>query len=442
MQSVLMLCYYYPPLGGIGSQRSQKFAFYLPEYGWRPIVLTPQRGAYLIDSSLDDGASRGVEIVRTPYADLSSMFKRAVRNAKPANGSAHADAGDVRPVEGGAIVEFFRRAVRNWFYIPDGQIGWYPYATRAGRLALETRGADVIYSSSFPITAHLVARKLKEATGKPWVADFRDLWTENHYLEYSSAFRKRIDQIIESGLLEAADVLVTVSDVWAGALRQLSGGRKRVEVIRNGFDAGEFEGFRRRRPDKWTITYVGNFYGAKQDPTVFFEALRRVIDSGLIAQADVQMKIVGKPDAYAQEIVTRLGLAGITNFTGFVPHSESLAHQVDSSVLLLILHADQSNPGHVPGKLYEYLGARRPIMAIMPADFEAARLIRETLAGVTVDASDAQGIDRCLIDSYSAYESNSACCVGEGDLSPYERRHGAEQLAKIFSELAPVDAHV
>lgn len=442
MQSVLMLCYYYPPLGGIGSQRSQKFAFYLPQYGWHPIVLTPERGAYLIDRSLDDGASRGVEIVRTAYADLSSMFKRAVTNGKQANGSGKADIDAVRLVESGAIAEFFRRAVRNWFYIPDGQIGWYPYAMREGRHALETQGADVIYSSSFPVTAHLAARKLKEASGKPWVADFRDLWTENHYLEYSSAFRKRIDQIIESGLLEAADVLVTVSDTWAGTLRRLSGGRKRVEVIRNGFDAGEFAGLGRKHPKKWTITYVGNFYGAKQDPTLFFEALRRMVDDGRIAKADVQLKIVGEPDAFAQEIVTRLGLEGITNFTGFVSHSESLAHQVDSSLLLLILHGDKSNPGHVPGKLYEYLGARRPVLGIMPADFEAARLIRETRAGVTVEASDAAGIDRCLIESYSAYESNSASCVCEGDLSPYERRHGAEQLAKIFSELAPVVTHV
>lgn len=434
MPNVLMLCYYYPPLGGIGSQRSQKFAAYLPDYGWQPIVLTPQSGAYLVDHSLDDGASRGVEIVRTPYVDLSSMFKRAMTNGKSANGAAQVDPISVRPVAGGAMVEFFRRTVRNWVYIPDGQIGWYPYAVRAGRRALETRGAEVIYSSSFPVTAHLAARKLKQATGTPWVADFRDLWTENHYAEYSSALRKRIDQFIESGLLEAADVLVTVSEVWADTLRQLSGGRKRVEVIRNGFDAGEFADIARQRPDKWTITYVGNFYGAKQDPTVFFAALRRVLDRGEVAPADVQLKIVGEPDAYAQEIVNRLGLARITSFTGFIAHRESLAQQVDSSMLLLILHGDRSNPGHVPGKLYEYLGARRPIMAIMPADFEAARLIRETRAGVTVDAADATGIDRCLIDSYAAYKSNSVCCASECDLSPYERKHGAKQLANIFSD--------
>jgi glycosyltransferase involved in cell wall biosynthesis len=429
-----MLCYYYPPLGGMGSQRSQKFAFYLPEHGWRPIVVTPRSGSYLIDATLDDGASRGVEIVRTPYVDLSSLFKRGFTNGKGANGTAK-DTIAAQPVDGGASVEFLRRAVRNWFYIPDPQVGWYPYATRAGRLAIETRGVDVIYSSSFPVTAHLVAKKLKEVTGKPWVADFRDLWTENHYLHYSSAFRKRIDQVIESGLLDAADVLVTVSDVWAGTLRKLTGGRKRVEVIRNGFDAGEFEGLRRNRPNKWTIAYVGNFYGAKQDPTAFFEALRRAIESNRVPQGDVEIRIVGEPDAFVHEIVTRLGLTGVTNFTGFIPHSESLAHQVDSSALLLILHADQCNPGLVPGKLYEYLGARRPIMAIMPSDFEAARIIRDTGAGVAIDASNMAEIERYLLDSYFSFKSGTTQTSNESDLSAYERTQGARKLAELLTEL-------
>lgn len=437
MRSVLMLCYYYPPLGGIGSQRSQKFAFYLPEYGWHPIVLTPERGAYLIDSSLDDGASRGVEIVRTPYADLSSMLKRAVINGKPANGAAHSDTAHLQPVEGGAMVEFFRRSVRNWFYIPDGQIGWYPYATGAGRRALETSGADVIYSSSFPVTAHLAARTLKQATGKPWVADFRDLWTENHYLEYSSAFRKRIDQMIESDLLEAADVLVTVSDEWAGTLRKLSGGRKRVEVIRNGFDAGDFEGIERNRPSRWTMTYVGSFYGAKQDPTAVLRALKRLIGDGRLGRADVQLRIVGAPEPYVQNLVCDFELADITHFTGFVSHREALAYEVNASLLLMILREGAANSGVVPGKLYEYLASRTPVLAIMPSEFEAARIIRQTEAGAIVDESDEAGIERCLVDSYAAYKSGEVRSDRNKDISIYDRRAGARQLASLFTDLAP-----
>ena len=431
-----MLCYYYPPLGGIGSQRSQKFARYLPDHGWQPIVVTPERGAYMIDATLDDGQASGVEVVRTGYVDLSANFKRAI-GVRRVDGESprHTDA-SVRAINSGGVVNLLRRTVRSWVYIPDGQVGWYPSAVRAGRRAIESRQVEAIYSSSFPVTAHLAARRLKMATHKPWVADFRDLWTENHYADYSSALRKRLDQMIESQLFDKADVLVTVSETWADTLRRLTGGRKRVEVIRNGFDAAEFAGVTRQRPDRWTITYVGNFYGAKQDPTPLLEALRRLLTSGRIAMGDVRLKIVGELDPYAQEIVSRLGLVSVTNFTGFVSHRESLAHQVDSSLLLLILHGDRSNQGHVPGKLYEYLGARRPVLAIVPTDFEVAQIIRETGAGVTVDATDAAGIEQCLMESYADYQSNRNSGAVECDLSAYERRHGAAQLADILSTLA------
>jgi glycosyltransferase involved in cell wall biosynthesis len=432
-----MLCYYYPPLGGIGSQRSQKFAFYLPESGWHPIVLTPKHGSYLVDTSLDDGSGRGVEIVRTPYVDLSSVFKRPFANGKSPNGNGHADRGSARPVEGGAMVEFLRRAVRNWFYIPDGQIGWYPFASRAGRLAIESRSADVIYSSSFPVTAHLAARKLKEVTGKPWVADFRDLWTENHYLEYSSAFRKRIDQIIESGLLDAADVLVTVSDVWANTLRELTGGRKRVEVIRNGFDGGEFEGIKRTRPNKWTMTYVGTFYGAKQDPTSVMRVMKRLMAENRIDREDVRLRIVGAPDSYVERLVRDFEFADITQFTGFIPHRESLEHQVNSSLLLIVLRESEANPGLVPGKVYEYLGSRTPVLAIMPSEYEAARIIQDSQAGTIVGESDEAGIERCILDSYAAYKAGKDVSNRNKNISAYERRTGARRLAELFSDLAP-----
>jgi len=436
VRSVLMLSYYYPPLGGIGSQRSQKFARYLPQYGWHPVVVTPANGSYFVDRSLDDGASNGVEVLRTGYVDISSLLKRSARSGTNGN-SFHEKAGaKVLPVEGGPVVGFLRRAVRTWVYIPDGQIGWYPYAIRAGKRAIEAQKLDVIYSSSFPVTAHLAARKLKQTTGKPWIADFRDLWTENHYAEYSSTLRKRIDQMIESGLLEDADVLVTVSDAWSDTLRRLTNGRKRVEVIRNGFDASEFAEIEYNRPAKWTITYVGTFYGAKQDPSPCLEALSRLIESGKVRRDEVQFKMVGEPDAYVRDLAAGLHLDDLVSFTGFVSHGESLAHQVNSSLLLLIIHGDQANPGLVPGKLYEYLGSGRSILGIVPHDFEAARIIRDSRAGVAVEATNPTGIERHLLESYAAFNSGLKQNSNERDLSMYERKNGARQLAGLLTELA------
>jgi glycosyltransferase involved in cell wall biosynthesis len=434
VRNVLMLSYYYPPLGGIGSQRSQKFARYLPGHGWRPIVITPGQGAYLMDGSLDDGRSSGVEVVRTGYVDLSANFKRLLRARTIAGERPRPIDSGERPT-GGAL-NLLRRAVRTWFYIPDGQVGWYPYAVRAGHRAIASHEVSAIYSTSFPVTAHLAAYRLKQATGKPWVADFRDLWTENHYADYGSPLRKRLDQRIEARLLAHADVITTVSDEWAETLRRLTHGRKRVEVIRNGFDADEFAAIKRRRPEKWTITYIGLFYGARQDPSPFLEALRRVITSGRVARERARFNIIGEPDAYVRELASRFNVADITNFTGFLPHREALAEQVNSSLLLLILHAARTNAGHVPGKLYEYLGARRPVLALASDGFEAARLIRDAHAGVVVESTDVEGIERALMDSYKAYQSGSDERLNNHDLSRFERQAQAGQLARLLDELA------
>lgn len=432
---VLMVCYYYPPLGGIGSQRAQKLARYLPGYGWQPVVLTPAQGSYLMDHTLDDGSAAGVEVVRTPALDLSARFKRLV----PRGGSeAPAPGGRgeaIGATPGRGVVQVARNAVRTWVYIPDGQVGWYSGAVRSGLEVVRRQPVDAIFSTSFPITAHLIAARLKRATGKPWIADFRDLWTENHYAEYHSRLRKRIDQRIEQRLFAQADVLVTVSEAWAATLRRLTGGRKRVEVIRNGYDSGEFAGLGRQPTEQWTLTYVGLFYGARQDPKPVLEAIRRLIDAGRMERDKVLFNVVGQPDAYVQGLVETLGLADIARFTGFVPYREALQHQVNASLLLLILHGEQSDPGHIPGKLYEYLGSGTPILALVPPHFEAARIINDAGAGTTVTASDVDAMEAALLASYQAHQVGKAQVTNPAGLAHYERRHQAGELAALLAEL-------
>lgn len=435
MPKVLMLCYYYPPLGGIGSQRSQKFARYLPHYGWRPIVVTPTHGSYFMDASLDTGESQGVEVLRTATVDLSRRLKAAARALRLTENTG-AEAHDVRPMASDFILDILKHAVRTWLYIPDGQIGWLPYALYTGRRRLQRQDIDVIYSTSFPITAHLVAYMLKRLTGKPWVADFRDLWTENHYAAYSSPLRKRLDQWIESALLQNADALITVSNVWAETLRNLAPGKKRVVTIRNGFDSAEFAELQCCLPTKWTLTYVGLFYGVKQNPSPVLAALRDLIDTGQIHKQDIEFRIVGVADHYVQGLVERYGLTEQTAITGFVSHRESLAHQINSSLLLLFFDDDRRGQGLIPGKLYEYLGARRPILAIIPRDFEAAGLIRCSNAGVTAEAGDKERIEQCLLNSYTGFKRGLPRHSGHDDLSMYERKYETKQLAELLDDLS------
>lgn len=432
MPGVLMLAYYYPPLGGIGSQRAQKFARYLPEFGWQPTVVTPRQGRYFLDPLLDDGSAHGVEVRRTRAIDLSGSFRSLA-----AAGRSEAPSSETTPIPGGAVIGFLRRAIRNWVYVPDGQVGWLPYAIGAGKRAIAERGIRVIFSTSFPVTAHLAAWRLKRQTGLPWIADFRDLWTEHHYDEAQPALRRRLDRRIEAKIFEQADVLATVSDAWAERLRALSGGRKRVEVIRNGFDPEDFARLERQRPARWTITYVGSFYGSKQNPSSFLIALEHLIERRMIPAGDVCFRIVGERDPSVQSLLARHGLAGVAEWTGFVPHAESLRYQVCSSLLLLIVHADAANPGVIPGKVYEYLGARRPILAIVPGHFEVASILRSAGGHAVIPATDVGAIEQCLEDSYRRHRAGEEPDVADARPEVYDRRRGAERLAELFRSLQP-----
>jgi glycosyltransferase involved in cell wall biosynthesis len=429
-----MIAYYYPPLGGIGSQRAQKLARHLPRDGWRPIVLTPEQGMYFVDRELDDGTAAGTKVVRTQAIHLSALLRRMSGFARQ-DAAAAASARVAMTAPAGGFAGAARRFAASWLYVPDGQVGWLPYAVRAGRRLIEREPIAAIYSTSFPITAHVAAYRLKRRTGLPWIADFRDLWTENHYGTTRNPLRKRLDRAIERKLLAGADAIVTVSDAWAETLRRLSGGSKRVEVIRNGFDPDDFAEAIRPDADRWTLTYVGSFYGARQDPAPIFESLRRLIAAGTIARADVRIDLVGERDEHVARQLDRFDLARAACWTGFVSHRQSVRHQKQSHLLLLIVPGEEANVGVIPGKLYEYLGAGRPILGIVPAHFEAARIIRETRAGVTALAIDAGAIDRCLVESYSRFRSRAAPESRSADLSPYQRTTQARQLAHLLDDV-------
>src|SRR5215471_18327497 len=226
MRRLLMICYYFPPLGGIGSIRALKFAQYLPEFDWDPTVITPRNGAYYRDPTLKFDEKK---VFRTASLEIS-------RKAKWIMGSRGGS--DTRPADVGPALERVRRFMRRWVYRPDPQIGWYPFAVQRARKVLRSGKFDAIFSSSFPVTAHLVARRVHQEFGTPWVAEFRDLWTD--LVRYDSRRRQMLDEATERAVLRGATELVSVSEGYAGILSGRVG--RRVLVITNGFDPADFRG--------------------------------------------------------------------------------------------------------------------------------------------------------------------------------------------------------
>lgn len=411
MRRVLMICYYFPPLGGIGSLRALKFAHYLPEFGWDPTVLAPRNGAYYRDPDLEFDEKK---VIRTSSLEISRAGKQLMGSGRD----------DTRPAEVGFVLEHVRRGVRRWIYRPDAQIGWYPFAVRSARRLLREGRFDAIFSSSFPITAHLVARRVHREFGIPWVAEFRDLWTD--LSRYDSRRRQRLDEAMERTLLATATEVVTVSAPYAELFRDR--GARRISVITNGFDPLDFRGTQGLgRP---VATYVGTYYPDRQDLRAAFQAIGDLIQSGLLPGLGI--RFVGDVPESLRETLAQAGLSGSIECQGFVPHREALGHIEDSALLLLAgpvsgAFRGTTVRGNIASKVFEYLGSRRPILYMGDADSEVESIVRRFPGVACVRPGDVAGARKAVLGLIRQGRE-----VDRGPLEVYTRRSLAGRLAGVL----------
>jgi len=357
MRRILMISYYFPPQGGIASIRALKFATYLPAFGWEPVVVSPRKGAFYEDLSL---CLAGTRVYRTGNIQLGQIAK----------GFSHVATAPLTRSRRNSMLGHIQRAVRGWLYRPDGQIGWYPFAVAAGHRAIGEGRFDAIFSSSPPITAHLVARRLQRDTRAPWIAEFRDLWTAWGGV---TAKRQCFDEGIERSILAEATEVVTVSSGCADFLR--SRGARRVSIVMNGFDPSDFAAWVPK--DRPIVAYLGSYYPDRQDLGTALRALGGLVRDGVLP--GLRVRFVGNLPAGLDLPIAQSGLGDVIECTGFVPHKEGLRYVSESTLLLLagpVSAQTEAMRGIVPAKAFEYLGSGRPILFVGDPNCDAAELLR------------------------------------------------------------------
>ena len=402
-----MVAYYFPPLGGIGSPRAMKLATYLPESGWDVTVLAPRRGTYYRDPTLTFPEEK---VVRTGSIELSRAGKTVLAPRTS----------DTEAARVGSLRRLVRDAARKWLYRPDPQIGWYPFAVRAGRRALREGRFDAVFSSSFPITAHLVGRRLHRDSGLPWVAEFRDPWTD---VIADGEPRKAREAARERSIVVEATRLVTVSEAWAALFR--GKGARDVGVVTNGYDAADLAPG--RPPDGIVVTYLGSFYSDRQDLSAVWPALRRIWDNS--PSRRFRLRFVGDLDRGLRREIAAHGLEEALEVTGFLPYREALARTADSSILLGAGARDERPilKGLIPAKLFEYLGTGLPILYVGDPGSDAALLLARQPGCFVVAPGDAASIERALRQALDTPRLAR-------DLEAYTRRALAARLAVILDD--------
>jgi hypothetical protein len=428
MNKVLIVTYHFPPRPTVGGLRPLGLARYLPEFGWQAVILT---------AALPGRPDPKFEVVETPRRDSAvlrwgkRLFKLDPEQALMAQTAQLKNKLRIRSER--SPLDVLLTAVGEVTAYPDPQKGWRAYAVEAGENILRQGDIKAMISTSPPATGHIVARTLKDEFKVPWIADFRDLWTQNYYYPYSQLRRMR-ERNLELRTLAAADALVTVSQPAADDLRSLHR-QKPVHSIPNGFDPTEVNTGPSKLTDKFTITYTGNLYPGKQSPEPLFAALHDLITAGSVAAGDIEMRFYGPDAGWIDRQAERYGLTDVVKQFGTVPREIALNKQRESQLLLLLKWNDPGQRGAYLAKIFEYLAARRPILAVGGFADVVDQLLNETRAGVC--GQIAEKIKILLLPLYQEYKATRAVSYSgnEAEVNKYSHREMARRFAQALDSV-------
>jgi hypothetical protein len=434
MKKVLIVTYYFPPSGGPGVQRVLKFAKYLPQFGWEPIILTVKNGDYPAhDESLLKEIPPSLKIYRTKIFEPYNLYRKLT-------GKKTGVAVDVNTIpkkgERRKFSETIAEFIRATFFIPDARIGWLIPAVREGKKIIEQEHVEMIYSSSPPYTCALIARALHRATHLPWVAGFRDPWTGFLSTPQRWFLPAATDKHFERSCFEEAS---RIEVAWQGIRSDIEKKYptlplKKIEHLPNGFDSEDFPPVVSRRNDKFTVTYTGSMYGVRT-PKSFLDAVTNLIKKGSVDPKKIRLQFIGRFGEVVHEMFRQPVISKCVEIAPYMPHSESIRALLMSDALLLVVDEFEGHDNIVPGKVFEYLGAKRPIIAIAP-DGAAAALLRETCAGKSALHHDIAAIENIFLEYYNDYLYNSSNFQPNKELvARYERKEVTKRLAEIFNEL-------
>lgn len=454
VKKLLMIAYFFPPVGGIGaagSQRVLKFAKYLPNYGWQSIILTGKEAYYesylSFDRTMLEKVPPDITIVRTAVIRwLSTLLKlrRSVKThfhpntrAVVANGPNAADSSI--PIARGRY-QCLKDTITDLFEIPDEEIGWFLPGVYAGLRVMKSESIDAIYSTGRPWTAHLIGAALQWLTGKPLAIDFRDPWLTNPFRRHYSPLKQHLESVFEKRVIEKADVVIAnTRELQLEFIRRFPQlpSAKFVTLL-NGFDpddsaAGTFS----EKPGSnhcFTMVHTGFLYG-KRDPATFLEAVKLLVQEQALDRQKLMILLVGSVELPYDlpERLVKMGLQDIILLQDHVPHRQSLEYLRRSDILLLL------QPGtttQIPSKLFEYVGMQKPILAVSPRDGATSRLVLDESLGVVADSYNVLEIKRALAALYQAWlERRLSSTFARGAHKKFDARNVAADLATTLSHL-------
>jgi glycosyltransferase involved in cell wall biosynthesis len=420
-KKILIVTYYWPPSGGSGVQRWLKFVKYLPSFGWTPFVAVPEKASYtLLDESLEKDVPPEAEVLRIPIWEPYHLFAGI-------KGKKHV----VPDTFVSARKNFFQWVVaflRGNLFVPDARICWVPTAVRCLEDIIRRNGITHVVTTGPPHSVHLIGLRLKKKMPSiRWLADFRDPWSQWDLLRQLNTMApvKRLHRWLEKQVLNRSDVVVTVTPRLAAQFSTL--GQRPVNCITNGYDEDDFRAVSYVRTDRFTIRH----FGIARDPRPFMDAVRELCRTRPDFSQLVQVEFVGVVDPAFREWVERDSvLERITRFTGYLPHDRLPSYYCRTDVLLLLIPDVAIADVYLPGKLFEYLASRRPVLGIGPERSDAADVLEQTGGGCMADRHDGKRIQEVILHFFERW-SKGEDLVTQG-APPYSRYNLTARLVELL----------
>jgi len=414
-KTVLVIAKIFPPAGGAGVQRTAKFVKYLPHFGWEPIVLTPNRiTSPMRDDSLLRDIPPNTRIIRTFTLEPMEEARRI------------------------SAFYFLYGALRV-LSIPDLSIWWVPWGIWHGYRELRRKAVDAIYVTGSPFSSYFIGVALKKLTGIPLVVDFRDGWTLDPNYNFWWVLRWRnptIERLMQDAVVRYADKLIVAHPGVRDIFMQRYGAEKAFVTILNGYDPDDFRVQARKHleRDRLNIVYTGKLWPLTSRPDALLRGVKRVLEEDADIRKDLSITFVGNLDQHSQALIRELGLERWVRTVGYLPHLESVEHLLEADVLLLIVNHCEF---HIPGKIYEYIAARKPVLALVTPNGEAARLLKKAGSEIWADPQDVLDIRDKLRLLHRRWKDNDLDIeVNSEFIETLSRKRQTGLLASVLDEVA------
>ena len=432
MKRVLIITYYWPPSGGSGVQRWLKMSKYLPENGWQPVIYTAEDAEYPVeDASLAQDVAPETEVIRRPIVEPYRFYKGFLGLKK----GEKVKAGFINE---GATKRGWKENLSLWirgnFFIPDARRWWIKPSVKYLKNYLKEHPVDAIISTGPPHSMHLIAQALHEKLNIPWVADFRDPWTEVFYfdsLKLSKCSIKKHKKL-ENQVITQADKVVAVS--WHEAADFEALGAKNVEVITNGYDEECVQNDNQVFDNKqFTVSYTGVLL--PNESFVIWDAFKELCDENAEFANALKINLIGHIDASVKKYISDMGLNEKVNNIEYMQHSQVLDYQRKSDLLLLLIPRAKKAECILTGKLFEYLAASRTVLSVGPTEGDAAKVLSETRCGATADYDDKARMKEIILDCFNKRTDNQSLIGDRAEVANYSRRNLTKDYVSLLNDI-------